>query len=60
VVQVRWAEQVDVVHRGDVDVVYVREPSITMGSAPPHYWTSRESSCCLPRSAREEPLGAVG
>jgi DNA-binding transcriptional LysR family regulator len=36
VVQVGWAEQVDVVHRGEVDVVYAREPIDRrgLGTAP--------------------------
>ena len=36
VVQVGWAEQVDVVHRGEVDVVYAREPidHHGLGTAP--------------------------
>jgi len=36
VVQVEWAEQVDVVHRGEVDVVYAREPidHHGLGTAP--------------------------
>ena len=35
-VQVGWAEQVDVVHRGEVDVVYAREPidHHGLGTAP--------------------------
>ena len=36
VVQVGWADQVDVVHRGEVDVVYAREPidHHGLGTAP--------------------------
>src|SRR5262245_26430127 len=36
VVQVGWAQQVEVVHRGDVDVVYAREPidHHGLGTAP--------------------------
>jgi hypothetical protein len=58
VVQVGWADRVDVVHRGEIDVVYAREPIDHHGlGTAPLLEEPRSSSCLPPIPGRSAPFG---